>query len=199
MNAPRRLPENWLKHWQPFAGSLCLAAAALAHDWLEASMLRHMLLQLPLLLAAGWLLAGRWQAPRKLAVFDQHGAAVLTALLFASAYWMVPRALEQSLTEALAQAAKFTTMLLAGALLPGALRRANVIVQIFFLGNFSAMTAIAGMLYQDLPQQLCNAYFIDDQVVTGMALVALAIGVAVLWSVVQLRQPAAQPNLTEPA
>lgn len=181
-------------------GWLCLAAAALGHSWLEASMLRHMLLQLPLLLAAGWLIAGRWPAPRRLASFDQHGLTVLTALLFASAYWMIPRALEQSLTEPAAQAAKFATMLLAGALLPGALRRANVIVQLFFLGNFSAMTAIAGMLYQDLPQRLCNAYLLDDQVVTGAALVTVAIGVAVLWSAVQLRRPQPIPaNPSEPA
>lgn len=168
------------------AGLACLLAAAVPRHWLEASMLRHMLLQLPLLLAAGGLLAGAFafRAPvwlRHGARFDQHGLCGLTALLLVSAYWMIPRALEQSLSLPLAESAKFGSLLLAGAVLPGSLRRANAVVQLFYLGNLSWMMAFAGIQYQNLPQRLCNAYRLDDQADTGMALVIASVAIAVVW------------------
>ena len=163
------------------AGLACLLLAALPRHWLEASMLRHMLLQLPLLVAAGWLLAGRSRAMARAAALDQHGMTGLTILLFVSAYWMIPRALELSINAPLAEAGKFASLLLLGALLPGALTRANWIVQIFFLGNFSWMMAIAGIQYQNMPRQLCNAYLLDDQITTGVALVVASIAIAIAW------------------
>lgn len=159
-------------------GLACLLLGALPREWLEASMLRHMLLQLPLLVAAGALLPVRW--PRA-ATFDQHGVTGLTALLFVTAYWMIPRALEQSINSPLAEAFKFLSLLALGAALPGSLSRANWIVQLFYLGNFSWMMAIAGIQYQTMPQRLCNAYLLDDQIVTGVALVIASIGIAAAW------------------
>ncbi|WP_229259608.1 hypothetical protein [Duganella aceris] len=164
------------------AGLPCLLLAALPRHWLEASMLRHMLLQLPLLVAAGWLLAGRNQRLQSIAaMIDQHGVTGLTALLFVSAYWMIPRALELSINSPMLEAAKFASLLLLGALIPGSLKRANWIVHLFFLGNFSWMMAIAGIQYQNMPQQLCNAYLLDDQINTGIALVITSIAIAVVW------------------
>ncbi|WP_373986861.1 hypothetical protein [Duganella sp. BuS-21] len=159
----------------------CLLAAALPRTWLEASMLRHMLLQLPLLVAAGWLLATALHGRSRIAAFDQHGVTGLTALLFISAYWMIPRALELSLTEPLIETAKFLSLTALGAILPGSLRRANWIVQLFYMGNLSWMTAIAGIQYQNMPQRLCNAYLLDDQIATGAALVCASIAIALVW------------------
>jgi hypothetical protein len=185
----KRAPPHRLRG--TLAGCLCLAAALLPRHWLEASMLRHMLLQLPLLAAAGWLVAGRLSALRVVARIDEHGLCGLAVLLFASAYWMVPRALEQSLTLAPAELAKCASLLLCGALLPGALARANRIIQLFFLGNFCAMMAIAGMQYQNMPARLCNAYLLDDQTLAGMGLVIVALLIAVLWCAAQARSTAA--------
>ncbi len=177
------------------AGLACLLLAALPRRWLEASMLRHMLLQLPLLIAAGWLLAGRSRWMARAAVIDQHGVTGLTTLLFISAFWMIPRALELSINAPLAEAGKFASMLLLGALLPGSLTRANWIVQIFFLGNVSWMMAIAGIQYQNMPRQLCNAYLLDDQITTGIALVIASIVIAIAWC----RRLAPFINITPPA
>lgn len=163
------------------AGMACLALAVLLRHWLEAQMLRHMLLQLPLITAAGYLLAGPTPCMQHAAKFDEHGICGLTALLFVSAYWMIPRALELSLGDASVQTAKFTSLLLLGALLPGSFQRAGIIVQLFFLGNFCWMMAIVGIQYQNLPQRLCNAYLLDDQSITGAALVTAAIAIALVW------------------
>lgn len=164
--------------------SLALAALAIAvgfRHWLEASMLRHMLLQLPLLGLSGWSLSGRAPRPAWIARFDAYGVSGLTALLFISAYWMIPRALELSLASPLSEAAKIISLFTLGYLLPASLARSPSIVQLFFLGNFGAMMAIAGMQYQEMPQRLCNAYRLDDQVLTGDALVAATILIAILW------------------
>jgi hypothetical protein len=155
------------------------------------------------MLAVGGALAGiafARNAPKlagAMARWDAHGMAGLAWLLLASAYWMVPRALEQSLTMPLAEAGKFASLFLLGFLLPGALSRAATVIQLFFLGNFCAMMAIAGMLYQDMPQRLCNAYSLDDQVVTGVGLVVASIGIAAAWCVWQL--PAIANQATEQA
>lgn len=146
-------------------------------------MALHMVVQLPMIVVAG-ALAGTGRGAR--AHWDAHGLAGLTWLLLASAYWMVPRALEQALTMPLAELGKFASLFLAGFLLPGALARAAAVIQLFFLGNFCAMMAIAGMLYQDMPQRLCNAYTLDDQVITGVGLVVASIGIAAAWCIWQL-------------
>lgn len=163
------------------AGLACVLLAFGARGWLESIMFTHMLVQLPLLFAAGWLLFGQLYWPHRLAVLDRYGLTSLTALLFISAYWMIPRALEQSLQSPAIEIAKASSWLLAGALLPAALRRARLVIQLFYLGNFCWMTAIAGIQYQNMPQRLCNAYLLGDQAMTGIGLVALSILIAIAW------------------
>ena len=149
--------------------------------WLESSMARHMLVQLPLLVYAGVIAARLLPARLSAARFDEYGIVGLAALLFISAYWMVPRALELSLTSPVSEAAKFASLLVLGLILPGSLRRCPWVVQLFFLGNFGAMMAIAGIQYQNMPQRLCNAYLLDDQGNTGLGLVAGAILISIAW------------------
>ena len=163
-------------------GGLMLGGCLLFRDILELTMLGHMMAQLTMILLGGMLLFGH-EANRseRLASYDRHGLAGLAALLFVSAYWMVPRALELSLTQPLVELAKFVSIAALGAILPGSLSRANAVIQLFFLGNFCAMTAIAGMLYQDVPEQLCNAYMQDDQARTGAFLITVALGAAMAW------------------
>lgn len=178
----------------------CLLLAALPRHWLEAAMWRHMLLQLPLLVAAGCLLAiALGTGPsrhrlRRAAIADQHGITGLSAALFISAYWMIPRALEQSINLPLSEAAKFASLPLAGLLLAGSLRRASPVIQLFFLGNFCWMTAIAGMQYQNLPQRLCNAYLLDDQLATGAGLVAASIAIATAWCALHAKALLSNPD-----
>jgi hypothetical protein len=43
------------------------------------------------------------------------------------------------------------------------------------------MMAIAGMQYQNMPQRLCNAYLLDDQTTTGIALVVASVVIAGAW------------------
>lgn len=163
---------------------------------LESTMARHMLLQIPLLIAAGSCVAlglrhtGIAARAGRLRAYDENGITGLFAFLLVSAYWMIPKALDSAAISLAADTGKFVSLLLAGLLLPASLTRANIIIQLFFIGNFASMAAIAGMLYQDTPRRLCNLYLIDDQMITGTGLVILAIAVAVAWGIRQLTRPA---------
>jgi len=176
---------------------LALAVIAIAcRQPLERTMARHMLLQIPLLIAAGSCIALGLRHTRIAALagrlhgYDENGITGLFAFLLVSAYWMIPKALDSAAISLAADTGKFVSLLLAGLLLPASLARANIVIQLFFIGNFASMTAIAGMLYQDTPRRLCNLYLIDDQMIAGTGLVTLAIAVAVAWGIRQLTRPA---------
>ena len=198
----RRQKNGW--RWRaPLAASGALLAGALAgRHALEASMAAHMLLQIPAIFVAGVLAAravAAWRQGRqgwlpwidavlpRLRRYDEHGVPGLLALSFLLAYWMIPKALEQALAAPAAEALKFVSLFGGGLLLAGCLARANRVIQLFFVGNAAWMTAIVGLLYQDTPARLCNAYLLDDQLRAGQGLVLLSVAVPALWLWHQLR------------
>lgn len=181
MNAPRLQAPRW----RAALGLLLAAVLALtsARALLEASMLRHMLVQAPLLLLAGALLASA-AGPGLRAALARWNALGISGLVAAGAVLgllMVPRVLDLALAEPAVEAAKFALLLLAGAALALSWRPAGLLVQAFFLGNMLPMTAVAGQLYADSPVRVCNAYLLDDQARLGEWLIALACAAAVLW------------------
>lgn len=179
--------------------ALLLVIAAGFRFALERSMALHMLLQMPMLLGAGVACAcavshavpDTKNTPRRsigLAVFrlwkmDEYGMVGLSFFLLLSAYWMIPKALDDVLVSPAAELLKFAAFFGAGLALPGTLARANRVIQLFFLGNFAWMMAIVGMLYQDTSVRLCNAYLLDDQVIAGQGLVLLSVAIPALWFV----------------
>lgn len=151
---------------------------------IESSMTTHMLIQYPCLMLAGALLveglptrwlshADRWN---ELGLSGLVGSALVLAVL------MIPRVLDLALVNDHVEALKLIALLAGGAALRLSWRPAGVVVQAFFLGNVLAMTAVVGILYQDTAVRVCNAYRLDDQQNLGLALVFIAIGVAVIWS-----------------
>jgi hypothetical protein len=181
MNAPRLQAPRW----RAALGLLLAAVLALTpvRALLEASMLRHMLVQAPLLLLAGALLASA-AGPGLRAALARWNALGISGLVAAGAVLgllMVPRVLDLALAEPAVEAAKFALLLLAGAALALSWRPAGLLVQAFFLGNMLPMTAVAGQLYADSPVRVCNAYLLDDQARLGEWLIALACAAAVLW------------------
>ena len=45
------------------------------------------------------------------------------------------------------------------------------------------MAAAVGLLYQEMPQRLCNSYLLDDQTITGEALVIISAIGGLIWIV----------------
>jgi hypothetical protein len=150
---------------------------------LEASMWRHMVLQFPLLMAAGALLAAALppRAHAAVARWNAHGIAGLVGVAMVLGVLMVPRVLDLALRDGATEAAKCAALVLAGAALRLSWRAAGLVVQGFFLGNVLPMTAVVGQLYIDAPLRLCNAYLLDDQARLGQWLIALAVLLALGW------------------
>lgn len=157
---------------------------------MEAGMTRHMLLQFPLLLAAGFLFGSAMPARWRAAVepWNRFGISGLTAASLILAIGMIPRVLDLTLVDWRIEVVKFAALLSCGAAIRLSWSRAGLVVQGFFLGNLLLMTAAVGLLYQDSPERLCNAYRLDDQQRLGTWLVAVALVLGACWLVQAFRK-----------
>jgi len=163
-----------------------LLAMPFARTWLESTMALHMLMQIPLLAAIGVVtcrsLPEHWQQ-RALAGAGGPVAWVLVAL-FASSYWMLPRALDAALADPLHETAKFLCLpALVGLPLALAWRRLSVFGRGFVLTNFSSMLAVLGWLYLAAPQRVCNSYLVSQQESAGRLMIELAVLLFCGWLV----------------
>ncbi|SFU83556.1 hypothetical protein SAMN05216350_10648 [Polaromonas sp. YR568] len=165
------------------AALLCLLAWPGVRHGLEASMTRHMLLQYPLLMLAGYLLAtalpGRWLA--RLNPWNAHGISGLFATAVMLAILMIPRVLDLALVDWRIEILKCLALLACGAAIRLSWQAAGLLVQGFFLGNVLPMMVVAGNLYETSPVRVCNAYLLDDQARLGQMLVWIAAAIAAAW------------------
>jgi hypothetical protein len=165
------------------AALLCLLVAPGVRNLLEASMTRHMLVQYPLLMLAGYLLAAALPDRRlaRLSVWNAHGISGLLATAVMLAILMIPRVLDLALVDGRIEILKFGALLACGAALRLSWQAAGLLVQGFFLGNVLPMMAVAGNLYETSPVRICNAYLLDDQARLGQMLVWMAAAIAAAW------------------
>lgn len=148
-------------------------------------MATHMLVQMPLLVAAGVLMALALPASltRRIADYNARGLPLTLLAGFASTYWMLPRALDAALAEPWMELAKFAGLpLLIGLPLALSWRPLGLIGRGFVLANAISMTAVAGWLYIAAPSRICNGYLVDEQAFTGWLLVAVAGVLAIAWA-----------------
>ena len=181
------------------AALLIVLALPPVHSAMVASMTRHMLVQLPLLMAVGWLVAaalpqhwtmrlGRWNA---LGLTGLMGTALALGLV------MIPRVLDLVLVDGRVELAKWLGMVACGVLLRLSWQPAGLLVQGFFLGNLLPMMAVVGDLYSSSPVRVCNAYLLGDQERLGQWLVWLAAALAAVWFAGLMRHFVRQSSDTE--
>ncbi|MDP1690949.1 MAG: hypothetical protein Q8L49_03135 [Burkholderiaceae bacterium] len=157
---------------------------------LEASMLVHMLVQLPLLAAIGFLCgrALRESVSRLSAapVFRSFDAGGVTGILFASVVmvlWMLPRWLDGARMDAAVDALKFVSVAAAGAAVSLSWPRCPALVRGVVHLEVIATLLRFGWGYLAADARLCASYLLRDQQLTGTALLlgAMAYTVAVAW------------------
>jgi hypothetical protein len=178
-----RLPDRSAAVGVALVGLLGIPALRAA---LESSMATHMLLQMPLLALAGWMLAGwlRADLDKRLNRIDRSGIALALVALFTSTYWMLPRALDAALADPWVEFSKFLTLpLLIGVPARLCVRRLSPLAAGFIVANLLSMWAAAGWIYRAFPARLCNYYLINDQVLAGTMLVWLSVALAAIWLV----------------
>lgn len=174
---------------------------------LESSMSSQMLLQFPLLVAVG-LLAARALPARVIAASDawNHlGIVGIVLLSVASAFWMVPRLIDASVTDPWIGLAKYLSLpLLVGLPLALSWPRMSFVVKGVFLLEGIATFFRLGWLYLAWPDRLCTLYLQGDQQRLGRSL--LAIGTALflatawklLWGRFEGLVPANPPTTAAP-
>ena len=141
----------------------------------EGRMSLHMLLEFPLLFAAGWAAQRLGLRAEWLRWIDWRGWTGATLATLVSIAWMLPSLLDLSLMLPAVAAAKYLSWWLAGWWLAHSWHRLDPEVLLFFIGSIAWMSATAGMLYLDTPQRLCVNYLQDDQQHAGIGLILLAV------------------------
>lgn len=155
---------------------------------LQARMAAQMLVQIPLLIAAGYLL--RTAMPQRLAsaiaAWNLNGISGMLLASFATAFWMLPRTLDAAASDPLFTLAKFVTVpLLIGLPMGLSWPRMNFVVRGVFLMELIAMFFRVGWLYLISPVRLCNNYLMDDQQRTGQYMLMIG-GAILLWAAIKL-------------
>ncbi len=184
---------------------LLAAAAVWAILWLppvrvalERDMAVHMMVQLPVLIGGGVLLATvlRTREPRRLAEADWLGIPGLLLVLFATSFWMLPRMLDGALADPLVDLGKFVSLpLLAGLPLGLSWRRMPSLGRAFVWANFIPKLGAVGGLYLAAPTRLCAYYRLDQQAIAGWALIAVAAALGMLWFLAAfIGWPPSQPS-----
>ncbi|MDY0749053.1 hypothetical protein SNE35_31440 [Paucibacter sp. R3-3] len=142
----------------------------------------HMLLQFPLLLAAGWAASLWLPGERTQALVDEMGLTGAAWVGAVTIFWMLPIALDLALLDPLMAALKYSSWWSAGLALARSWPRLTVELRAFFLGNTAWMLATAGLLYRETEVRLCVSYRYDEQSWTGAGLMfwAVALGTVAL-------------------
>lgn len=164
---------------RPLAAAVALLLALLVlRPLLEARMTAQMLLQIPLLIGVGMLLArtlpGAWRA--RLAPWNHGGVSGLVLASLAVIFWMPPRWLDAAAGDPVIDAAKHLSLpLLAGVPLALSWPAAGFVVRGVLLLELIASCFRLGWLYLISPLRLCNNYALADQQLLGTCLLVLGV------------------------
>lgn len=152
--------------------------------WLESSMVAHVLIELPLLVAIG-VIIGHVIQPYKNSIFDSINAGGIAGILlttFTLAFWMIPKWLDSSLTEESVAWAKYLSLpILAGIPLAISWKRLHTIARGVVKIEFLSMLFRLGWLYIISPSRLCNNYLLDEQQLLGKGLIIIGLSLSITW------------------
>ncbi len=152
--------------------------------WLESNLATHVLVEIPLLVAVGFVL-GRSIEPycrKVLQPLNGGGIPGILIVTFALAFWMIPRWLDASLQVSAVAVAKYVSLVaLAGIPLAWSWRRMHPIARGLVKIEFLAMCFRLGWLYLISPDRLCNSYLIDDQILLGQGFLVVGIALSITW------------------
>lgn len=147
-------------------------------------MALQMAVQMPLLIGLGVLLAVALSGyePRWLADADWLGIPGIAAVALGTSFWMLPRALDQSVADWLFDLIKFFSLpLLVGLPLGLSWRRMPPLGRAFIWANFIPKLGAVGGLYLGAPTRLCAYYRLDQQELAGWTLIAVAVALGMTW------------------
>jgi len=160
---------------------MSLLALPAGRALLESSLIDHMLVQIPLLALAGWLIGnGLWRD--KLNEWNERGIPGLLIALFSMLFWMIPRWLDAALSEPLWEVIKFITVpLMIGIPLGISWHRISSFARAVVWSNGISMLVVIGWLYVAAPVRVCNNYLVNQQEEFGYSAMILSLFIALYW------------------
>ncbi|MFK8068753.1 MAG: hypothetical protein AB8D52_10950 [Gammaproteobacteria bacterium] len=167
-----------------------LVTFSLVGEWLEASMVRHVLIQIPLLILLGYLFGSQYlKNNRILLLINEKGLAGILLCIFIGSYWMLPRALDASLANPMLAVAKYFSLpFLVGIPLAISWGKLHSIARAVIKIEFLTMLFRLGWLYLVSPNRLCNFYQLNDQALVGkyFLIIAVVISGYFIWKIFSL-------------
>lgn len=167
------------QHRTILSGALLLfAAVPPIASWWEAALIRHMLVQIPILVLSGALLAPATaqHMPSGAPPGQSESVAAILLAAFCLAFWMLPRWLDAAVADWRVDAAKIVTLvLLAGLPLGWGWSRLHTVAKAFVWVHAASMFVILGVLYLTFPDRLCNSYLVSEQSALGALMLSLGI------------------------
>ncbi|NSL50930.1 hypothetical protein [Calidifontibacillus erzurumensis] len=142
----------------------------------ESFMIGQMLVQIPLLVLAGFFLGKTildiWP---NLISKKYNGIAGILLAVFTISFWMLPRSIDASINEMWFAIAKYSSLpLLAGIPISCSWKKLHPIGQNFIWANLVSMFIIMGWLYLTSPVRLCNNYLLEQQHLLGKSYLFLS-------------------------
>ncbi|HLR03605.1 MAG TPA: hypothetical protein VK111_12735 [Virgibacillus sp.] len=138
-------------------------------NWMESIMIVHMFLQLPLLIVSGVFVGKTMIRPfsRLFSNWNANGVPCIMIAVFMTTYWMLPRAMDEALSDPYVEWFKFVSLPLVGICIVDSWKKLNGIGKGFLFFNYLPMFGLMAWLYIDSPVQVCNYYLTTEQRVLG--------------------------------
>lgn len=147
---------------------------------MESIMVVHMLVQLPLLVIAGWLLSSYFQIrlPKLFDKWNGYGIPGIILVVIITIYWMIPRTLDGALNSWNVELFKFISLpILVGVPLKDSWKKLASLGKSFIIFNYISMFGLMSWLYIDAPVRICNNYLEAEQKVLGWGFLVITAGI----------------------
>lgn len=149
---------------------------------MESIMIVHMHMQMPMLVIAGLFMGRALQAwfPRFFEQWNRGGIPGILLFGIIAAYWMLPRTMDEALAMPSMEIFKFVSLpFLAGVPLQDSWRKLGDVGKTATIGAFTILFYVAGGIYLNSSEQLCNNYLLVDQIALGWGFLLTAIAMTV--------------------
>nr|WP_237700189.1 hypothetical protein [Caldalkalibacillus thermarum] len=167
--------------WIGLALFMFLALPPVAR-FMESVMVLHMHMQMPMLVIAGILMAPlmRQKLARFFEKWNANGWPGTLLFIIVIGYWLLPRAMDDALTNTGVQLFKFISLpFLAGVSLRVSWSKLNNVSQNIVLAFFVLVFLAMGWIYLFADEQLCNNYLLIEQLQVGWGFILTAVGIGI--------------------
>ena len=165
----------------------CFMVMALAlpqfRDLLEGQLATHVLVQMPLLVFAGWHCGQVYSRSleRPMQYWNAGGVPGLLLVMFVLLFWMLPRSVDGAAAQVGFEIGKFISLPLAGGVLALSFPRAPILIRGAIKANVVSMCVVLAWLYSVAPIRLCTSYLASEQLQLGRAFALCAAMLSIVW------------------